>query len=363
MEDRSQSSTRPNGKSGGGGGATPRQHLHQDPHAHGSRPRCPQPAPRTAPAPRAPQVREGRGPRAGASRRRRRRPGRGDPRAPEEAPRPSPGPSGPPKLAPRFPELQERPDPKEVAKGTHRDHDRVFSLKLDDVLVAAVHLGLVQRSEATHHFDVALGRVRHLPGCRGRRPGATPRRLVLKETGRAEGLGSRRQRARGPRRRASPAERPGPGLQRPRRHRRPQAHFRPIMAAMAAAAAPGGGGSSASPSPAGQAAGLGDPGDREHDLLFPPRREQAALTVGPPCCPLAGSPATAFSFQRPQTGDGRWEGRRGAGGALRTRGGPGNPATNPRPRRRSEPGSQGQVSRRARAERPVDPGGGFAGVG
>lgn len=174
--------------------------------------RNPRPAP---PLPRAPQVREGRGPRAGASRRRRRRPGRGDPGAPEEAPRPSPGPSGPPKLAPRFPELQERPGPKEGAGGTHRDHDRVFSLKLGDVLIAAVHLGLVQRSEATHHFDVAFGRVRHLPGCRGRRPGATPRRSVLEETGRAEGLGSRRPRARGPRRRASPAGAAGTGAAAP----------------------------------------------------------------------------------------------------------------------------------------------------
>lgn len=285
----------------------------------------------------------------------------GRPRSTRGGAAPLPGPSGPPKLAPRFPELQERPGPKEGAGGTHRDHDRVFSLKLGDVLIAAVHLGLVQRSEATHHFDVALGRVRHLPGCRGRRPGATPHRSVLEKTGRAKGLESRRPRARGPRRRASPAERPGPGLQRPRRHRGPQAHFRPIMAAMAAA--PGGGGSSASPSPAGQGAGLEDPGDREHDLLFLPRREQAALSVGPPWCPLAGSPATTYSFQTPRTGDGRWEGRRGAGGALRTRGGPGAPATNPRPRRRSAPGSQGQVSRRARAEGPVDPAGGFAGVG
>lgn len=64
---------------------------------------------------------------------------------------------------------------------THRNHDRVFSLKLGDVLIAAVHLRLVERSEATHHFDVALGRVRHLPRCR--RPGATPRRSVWKEAG------------------------------------------------------------------------------------------------------------------------------------------------------------------------------------
>lgn len=66
---------------------------------------------------------------------------------------------------------------------THRNHDRVFSLKLGDVLIAAVHLRLVERSEATHHFDVALGRVRHLSRCRGRRPGATPRRSVWKEAG------------------------------------------------------------------------------------------------------------------------------------------------------------------------------------
>lgn len=72
-------------------------------------------------------------------------------------------------------------------RGTHRDHDRVFSLKLGDVLIAAVHFGLVERPEATHHFDVALRRVRHLPGCRGPRPGPTPRRSVLEEVDRAEG--------------------------------------------------------------------------------------------------------------------------------------------------------------------------------
>lgn len=67
---------------------------------------------------------------------------------------------------------------------TYRDHDRVFSLKLGDVFIAAVHFRLVERSEATHHFDVALGRVRHLSRCRDRRPGATPRRSVWEEADR-----------------------------------------------------------------------------------------------------------------------------------------------------------------------------------
>lgn len=86
-------------------------------------------------------------------------------------------------------------------RGTHRDHNRVFSLKLGDVLITAVHLRLVERSEATHHFDVALGRVRHLPGCRAPRPGATPRRSVLEEVGRAEGASVAK--AKGPRPAAS----------------------------------------------------------------------------------------------------------------------------------------------------------------
>lgn len=75
------------------------------------------------------------------------------------------------------------------AGATHRDHDRVISLKLGDILVAAVHLGLVERSEATHYFDVALGWVRHLSRSRGQRPGATPRLSVLEGAAQAEGPG------------------------------------------------------------------------------------------------------------------------------------------------------------------------------
>jgi hypothetical protein len=119
---------------------------------------------------------------------------------------------------------------------THRDHDRVFSLKLGDVLIAAVHLGLVERSEATHHFDVALGRVRHLSRSRGRRPGATPRCLVSEEAAGVE----RRRVARTERQQlVTPCfpgqERPASWDSKRRQPWSPKAHFRSIMAALAAA--------------------------------------------------------------------------------------------------------------------------------
>lgn len=100
---------------------------------------------------------------------------------------------------PPLPRTPAQPGPKERdgdgVEVPYRDHDRVFALKLGDVFIAAVHFRLVERSEATHHFDVALGRVRHLSRCRGRRTGATPRHSSLGGSRpRAEGIGSQRQR-------------------------------------------------------------------------------------------------------------------------------------------------------------------------
>lgn len=119
--------------------------------------------------------------------------------------------------------------------------------------------------------------------------------------------------------------------------RRPEAHFRSIMAAMAAAARV--------ESPRllsfsllglGKLQGLKripDPGKVAPLLL---RRQQAGHTFCSPGCPLAGSPAAALSLQRPQTGDwaSGWAVREEHGASAA---GPGSLTTNPRPRPAAPP--------------------------
>lgn len=336
-----------------GRGSTHRLHLHQNLQAH--RKPANEHSTGSPTAPPAPQVGECPGPRAGASRPRRCRPGWGDPGAPDEAPSPSPGPSDPTgeagapqsSLSAHSPLLSAPgaagPEGGSLGggRGTHRDHDRVFSLKLGDVLIAAVHLRLVERSEATHHFDVALGRVRHLPGCRGRRPGATPRRSVLEEVGRAEGASVAK--AEGPRSAASRftggaagtwAAAPGPA--RSPTDSLPTHH----------GSHGGGGASSASPLTGG--AGCWAERSRRPGARAPLSSWKTAGRAHLQPARLSARRLAGYSLITPEAADWRRVGRRGRRTAHARR--TGAPATNPWPRRCSTPGLQGQVTGRASAE-------------
>lgn len=125
------------------------------------------------------------------------------------------------------------------------------------------------------------------------------------------------------------------------------------MAAMAAAGPP-----QLLPWLAGQVAGLTDPGDREREPPCLPGRQQAEPTFSLPGRRLAGSPARRLQP------DHSWGRGLAAGWAARTENcaraadrRPGAPATNPRPRRCSTPGLQGQVTGGASAEWAIDPAG------